>query len=216
MTSAEKSDSAPKTVNPKKARPKQAQSEKVKIKRGRRRLYNRAPASPPPPPSACTSTQTKAPPVHTAADPIIQKFLTAAVLAASMPLPALDIAAVTTIQIQMLRALARLYKVPIAETAGKALIASLIGGLSTVVVGAGVFGSLIKMVPGVGTLLGPTAVPATAGAATYALGKVFVQHFEAGGTFLDFDPQKSKAYFARLYRAERQPAANRTQRRRQV
>ena len=39
-------------------------------------------------------------------------------------------------------------------------------------------------------------MPAAAGASTYAVGQVFIQHFESGGTFLDFDPDKVKAYFA--------------------
>jgi len=30
---------------------------------------------------------------------------------------------------------------------------------------------------------------------TYGIGKVFVQHFESGGTFLNFDAQKTKDYF---------------------
>jgi hypothetical protein len=38
--------------------------------------------------------------------------------------------------------------------------------------------------------------PAFASASTYAVGKVFIQHFATGGTFLDFDPDKVKAHFA--------------------
>ncbi len=33
------------------------------------------------------------------------------------------------------------------------------------------------------------------GASTWALGKVFIQHFESGGTFLDFKPEEVKEYF---------------------
>ncbi|MFK7983173.1 MAG: hypothetical protein AB8G86_24550, partial [Saprospiraceae bacterium] len=32
-------------------------------------------------------------------------------------------------------------------------------------------------------------------AATYALGKVFTQHFDQGGTLLTFDPVESRKYF---------------------
>jgi hypothetical protein len=34
-----------------------------------------------------------------------------------------------------------------------------------------------------------------ASASTYAVGRVFIQHFESGGTFLDFDPDKVRAHF---------------------
>jgi len=43
------------------------------------------------------------------------------------------------------------------------------------------------------------AIPAFSGAATYAIGKVFIRHFESGGTFLDLDTAKVKAYFSEQY-----------------
>lgn len=39
-------------------------------------------------------------------------------------------------------------------------------------------------------------MPVFSGSATYAIYKVFVQHFESGGTFLDLDPAKVKVYFS--------------------
>ena len=33
------------------------------------------------------------------------------------------------------------------------------------------------------------------GASTFALGEVFKKHFETGGTFLDFDPERLKKYY---------------------
>jgi ELWxxDGT repeat protein len=47
----------------------------------------------------------------------------------------------------------------------------------------------------VGTYVGFVALPSTYAAVTYAIGRVFVTHFEAGGTFLDFDPNKTREYF---------------------
>ncbi|MCI5165392.1 MAG: GTPase, partial [Candidatus Electrothrix sp. GM3_4] len=40
--------------------------------------------------------------------------------------------------------------------------------------------------------------PATAEAVTYAVGKVFHQHFASGGTFLTFDPDKVREYYAQM------------------
>ncbi len=36
---------------------------------------------------------------------------------------------------------------------------------------------------------------ALSGASTYALGEVFKKHFETGGTFLDFDPERLRKYY---------------------
>jgi uncharacterized protein (DUF697 family) len=55
------------------------------------------------------------------------------------------------------------------------------------------------MVPVVGTVLGGLSMSLFSGAATYAIGKVFIQHFEAGGTFLDFNPISVKEHFHALY-----------------
>jgi hypothetical protein len=33
------------------------------------------------------------------------------------------------------------------------------------------------------------------GASTYAVGRVFIQHFESGGTLLTFDPAKVRDYY---------------------
>ena len=55
---------------------------------------------------------------------------------------------------------------------------------------------MLKGLPVVGTALGIVAVPAFASGLTWAIGKVFVQHFASGGTFLDFDPDKVRAYFS--------------------
>src|SRR5487761_2789997 len=55
--------------------------------------------------------------------------------------------------------------------------------------------SLARMVPILGTVVSVVALPAMAGAVTYAVGRVFISHFEAGGTFLDLDPKKMRGYF---------------------
>ncbi len=55
--------------------------------------------------------------------------------------------------------------------------------------------SALKTVPVIGQIAGTILLPALALASTVAVGRVFLQHFEAGGTLLDFDPEKMKSYF---------------------
>jgi hypothetical protein len=47
--------------------------------------------------------------------------------------------------------------------------------------------SLIKIIPGVGTIIGELSMPALSGASTYALGKVVANHFQHGGSLDDLD-----------------------------
>ena len=51
---------------------------------------------------------------------------------------------------------------------------------------ASVVGSSFKIVPGPGTLIGSVSMAGFAAASTYAIGKVFVRHFEGGGSMFDF------------------------------
>ena len=63
--------------------------------------------------------------------------------------------------------------------------------------------SAIKVIPVIGTAVGVVSMPVMMGAFTYAVGKVFTQHFESGGTFLDFDPVSYRQYFREMFRRGR-------------
>jgi hypothetical protein len=47
---------------------------------------------------------------------------------------------------------------------------------------------------------GGISVAALSFATTYAVGNLFIQHFESGGTLLDFDPAKTREYFATQFK----------------
>jgi hypothetical protein len=48
--------------------------------------------------------------------------------------------------------------------------------------------SALKAVPILGMLASGFVMPALSAGATFAIGKAFIQHFESGGTLLDFNP----------------------------
>ena len=107
-----------------------------------------------------------------------------------IPIPVLDLAAVFSLQLLMLRGLCKLYGVPFSEEWGKSALTALAGGVAP---------SYFKAVPGVGTAVGVATGPIFNAASTYAVGKVFTQHFESGGTLLTFNPSKMKKYFEDYY-----------------
>jgi len=115
--------------------------------------------------------------------------------ASLVPIPLFDLVALTGVQLKMLHSLAKLYDVPFSKNLGKSLIVSLLGGVMPTSA-AMTLASLAKAVPGLGTATGIISVSAIGGATTYAIGSVFMQHFESGGTLLDFDPKKMRDYFS--------------------
>lgn len=111
-----------------------------------------------------------------------------------IPVPVVDLAAITGTQIKMVHVLSGLYDREFSEDRVRAAIGALAGAAVPIAVGASTV-SALKTVPVLGQIAGTLALPALAMAATVAVGRVFVHHFEAGGTLLDFDPAKMKAYF---------------------
>ena len=98
----------------------------------------------------------------------------------------------------MLHSLSNLYGVSFSKDIGKESIAALIGGVVPVSLTPALM-SLIQVIPVIGQAAGTIGLMTLGGASTYALGKVFIQHFESGGTFLTFDPNQVKDYFAQEY-----------------
>ncbi len=125
------------------------------------------------------------------ADKIIKQHVTWAVGAGFVPVPVLDIAAVTLMQLDMLKQLCRLYEASYSESSGKALLSAVTG--STL---ASIGASIIKSVPGIGTALGVVSMPILSGASTYAIGQAVVYHFESEeGSLGDIDFGKIKEIY---------------------
>jgi uncharacterized protein (DUF697 family) len=91
----------------------------------------------------------------------------------------------------MIRQLCKVYQINFAETQGKAIVTS----LTSSTVARITAGSVVKMIPGLGSIIGGITVSVFAGASTYALGEVFKKHFSSGGTILDFDPERLRKLY---------------------
>jgi uncharacterized protein (DUF697 family) len=134
-----------------------------------------------------------------AAERIIKNNVLWSAGAGVIPVPLLDAAATAAVQIRMLKQLADLYEVPFREDRIKNVCSGLVAGLGAPVLGSAIGLSALKFVPVLGPLVALLAMPASSAAFTYAVGKVFVQHFASGGTFLDFDPDTVREYFNKQF-----------------
>ena len=79
----------------------------------------------------------------------------------------------------------------------KGVVVALIGAYSSSAGATTAGAALAKTLPGLGTVIGLVTLPLVAGAITYAVGKVFVQHLESGGTFLSMNAPDVQAGFLR-------------------
>jgi uncharacterized protein (DUF697 family) len=132
------------------------------------------------------------------ASKVIRNYALGSVVPSLLPIPLVDLAVVTGVQLKMIHSLAQIYGVPFKEELGRSSITALVGGTAALST-ARVVSSAVKAVPGVGSIIGAASMPVVNGGSTYAIGKVFMQHFESGGTLLSFDPAKVREHFKKEF-----------------
>jgi uncharacterized protein (DUF697 family) len=132
---------------------------------------------------------------------IIKQHVAWSVGAGLVPIPVLDILAVTAIQLDMIKQLCRVHEISYTESSGKAIVSTITG--STL---ARLGASMVKSIPGVGTLLGAISMPVLSGASTYAIGTAVVWHFESGGDLFDSDFSKVKEVYEEHFKKGKEMA----------
>jgi uncharacterized protein (DUF697 family) len=125
---------------------------------------------------------------------VIKNYAYGSIAVGLVPIPLIDLVALTGLQIKLIHRLSTFYGLPFSEERGKKIISSLVGasvplGLTRAVC------SIFKVIPVIGLTASVITMSGLSAASTYAIGKVFVKHFESGGTFLNLDPTKVKDYY---------------------
>ncbi len=128
-----------------------------------------------------------------AAEKIVRDHMWWSMALGLIPLPLVDVAIITGLQVKMLHRLSTHYQQPFSEQKAKAIIAALMGGSNSGFMSYALSSSLGRFIP----LVGWVSMSLSAGALTYAVGRVFVHHFELGGTFLSFDVEAMREHFAK-------------------
>lgn len=140
------------------------------------------------------------------AQDLVKTTMYVSMAAGLVPVPVFDFLAITAIQIDMLRRLSHIYDVTFMESKGKNFLGALVGGSFPSSV-TPLLSGLTKLIPVIGPTLSAVTLPLVAGASTYAVGKVFIQHFESGGTFLTFDPKSVRAYYEEQFKEGKELAS---------
>lgn len=127
----------------------------------------------------------------------VKRYMWFSAGAGLIPIQFLDGLAVSGLQLKMLAEISKIYGVLFEQNLGKAAIAALPG---FVIPHAAAFGALAMAAPVLAVAGAPLAA-AFAAAYSWALGNVFIQHFESGGTFLSFNPEQVREYFRSQFAA---------------
>ena len=130
---------------------------------------------------------------------IIRRHAYASLGSGLLPIPLADFILVTAIQFNLLKKLSNLYGISFSENRAKNLLGILVGGTFSSTCGIRLGASIAKLTPVIGYPASLATASLTAGASTYAVGKVFNRHFAQGGTFLSFDPKAAQAFYAEMF-----------------
>ena len=115
---------------------------------------------------------------------IVHRHAAYSVVGGIIPVPLVNAASVTAINIRMVKLLSELYAVPFEQGRVRALVLSLMGGIMPAGVGTVTASTLLYVIPG-SVLFGLAMSSVSAAACTRAIGRVFVEHFASGATTLD-------------------------------
>lgn len=140
-------------------------------------------------------------------DSIIKDHMIAAMAFGLVPVPVFDMVAVIGVQLRMVHSLTRHHDVPFRKDLARSAILSLLGGVAPAALGTSAT-SLLKFIPGLGTIGGTVGVVLLAGATTYAVGRIFAEHLASGGTLLTLRTEDVAERFKTLFGAGKTYAAN--------
>lgn len=118
-----------------------------------------------------------------------------ATVAGFIPVVGLDTITISGVQLKMVYDLCEIYKIPFKKEAVLAVVGAALGGSLTTIAATKVAGFGISKIPYIGPVISVLNQPAISFATTYAVGLLFVKHFENNGDLLNFDLDSTKAVF---------------------
>ncbi|MFC3848152.1 YcjF family protein [Helicobacter baculiformis] len=105
-------------------------------------------------------------------------YTTAAATIGATPIPFSDFALLLPTQIAMIIHISKIYDLEVSEENAKTLVTTFVGVLGTGLIARATAGSLLKLIPGVGSLTGGMINATLAGSVTGLMGKAFVAYLD--------------------------------------
>ncbi len=137
------------------------------------------------------------------ANSIVKRYMYISMATGWIPVPLADFGALVASQVKMVHSLCLHYKIPFEKEKGQSLIISMVsGGIHGAAALLGL-SSFAKLIPGLGSFAGGGGSSILSGALTYAVGRMFVRHFESGGTLNDLNVDNINKDFKKEFKEGR-------------
>lgn len=133
------------------------------------------------------------------AERVVEKYVAISAGIGLVPIPLVDQIGVAALLSTMINNIGEIYEVDIVKYRVKLIIIAVLGGAHTHWISKYLIGTLVGLIPGANIIGSLVAKPVLAGAITYAIGKLFIKHFENGGWLENFDIEKAKDEFPSVF-----------------
>lgn len=134
---------------------------------------------------------------------IIRKNVYLAMGVGVVTLPYISALADLLVQVKMVRELCKVYNVEYKESWVKNIISSVVGGLATTAIKPTLERAALGL-PVVGLPLAVATLPALNGMTTYAIGRMFAQHFHTGGGLINCGVKELTDSFSSAFQSSRE------------
>jgi uncharacterized protein (DUF697 family) len=121
---------------------------------------------------------------------IVHRYMAMSAGAALVPMAGVDVIVLAGLHVSLIKQLCDHYGVDFSEHTARniliAIVASVVPGTVGSVVGRGI----LRLLPLGGAVFGWTLMSAGSAAFSYAIGRLFIHHFESGGDLTSFDVRR--------------------------
>jgi len=120
---------------------------------------------------------------------IVYRYMAVSAGAALIPVPGIDTTILAGVHVALIKQLCDHYGVSFTEHTARNVLIAVVGGLVPGTIGSVAGRKVLRLIPSGVRVLGWAVISASSAALSYAIGRLFIHHFESGGTLLSLEPR---------------------------
>jgi uncharacterized protein (DUF697 family) len=129
-------------------------------------------------------------PREAAAMQIVYRYMAVSAGAALIPLAGLDVVTLAGVHVSLIKRLCDHYEIDFSEHAARNVLIAVFASIGPGVVGSLAGRRVLRALPAAIGPFGWALMSASSAVFSYGIGRLFIHHFEAGGTLLTFDAER--------------------------
>jgi uncharacterized protein (DUF697 family) len=132
---------------------------------------------------------------------IVHRYMVYSAGAGLIPLAGLDVTVLAGIHVSLIKQLCDYYEVEFSEHTARPVLVAILASMIPGTLGSLVSRRTLALLPFVTHVVGLAGMSAFSALVSYGLGKIFIRHFESGGTLRNFDVEHLKSVVSHLRHA---------------